>query len=224
MGAIFSRVRLLARGMALIPIALAIGAISASAAPVLITFDADLPGIIPGNSFTSVDSSEVHFSDTVSPLGFEMFIQSAPFTNNSNALGVGFDDDGSALRIVLDFPAAEIGMDFFFGNEFFLPQPGDEAVLRAFREGVMVGEVSKSLFLITPPDQSILLDGVRFDTVEFEFVVSSPGGMTEFVDNVNVTPIPEPRAAIAFGAGALVIGAAIRRRSRAEVGLRARRC
>ncbi|MBW1684240.1 MAG: hypothetical protein JRS35_04185 [Deltaproteobacteria bacterium] len=225
MGPIFSRVRLLARGMAVISIALAIGAISASAAPILITFDADPVGNIPGNDFTSVDSSQVHFMDTeiATPFGYEMFIQNASFTNDSNALGVAFDDDNSALRILLDVPATSIGMDFFFGNEFFLPLPGDEAVLTAFLDDVVVGEVSKSLFLITPPDQSIFLDGVRFDAVEFEFVVSSPGGMTEFVDNVNINPIPEPRAAIAFGAGALLVGAAIRRRSRAEAGLRAKR-
>jgi len=225
MGPNFSRVRFLARGMALIPIALAIGAISASAASILITFDADPVGNIPGNDFTSVDSSQVHFMDTeiATPFGYEMFIQNEPFTNDSNALGVGFDNDDSALRIVLDVPATSIGMDFFFGNEFFLPQPGDKAVLTAFRNDVEVGREETDLFLITLPDQWILLDGVRFDAVEFEFVVSSPGGMTEFVDNVNVNPIPEPGAAIVFSAGALVIGAACRRRSRAKAGLRARR-
>jgi hypothetical protein len=225
MGPNFSRVRFLARGLALIPIALAIGAISAPAAADLITFDADPLGVIPGNDFTSVDSSRVHFMDTeiLTPLGYEMFIQNEPFTNGSNALGVGFDDDDSALRIVLDFQATSIDMDFFFGNEFFLPLPGDKAVLTVFRDGVEVGSEEKDLFLITPPDQSILLDGVRFDTAEFQFVVSNPGGMTEFVDNVNVNPIPEPRAAIAFGAGVLLVGAAIRRRSRSEAGIHAKR-
>jgi hypothetical protein len=217
--------------MALIPIALAIGAISGSAAAALITFDADPLGVIPGNDFTSVDSSQVHFMDTetATPVGYEMFIQNASFTSDSNALGVGFDDDDSALRILLDFRATSIEMDFFFGNEFFLPQPGDEAVLRAFQyDGVLgdyvaVGDVSKSLFLITPPYQSIRFDGAAFDAVQFEFLVSSPGGMTEFVDNVDVTPIPEPRAAIVFGAGALIVGAACRRRSRSKVGPGARR-
>ena len=119
MGPIFSRVRRLARGMALIPIALAIGAISASAAPIMITFDNDTPennpdllasGLIMGNYFTSVDSSQVHFVDTdiLNPAGFEMFIQNESYTNDSNALGVGVDYDNSALRILLDVPATSI--------------------------------------------------------------------------------------------------------------------
>ena len=224
MGPNFSRVRLLARGMALIPIALAIGAISASAAPILITFDADPPGNIPGNYFTSVDSSQVHFEDTVSPYGYEMFIRNEPFTNDSNALGVAYDHDDSALRILLDVAATSISMDFFFDNNFFLPQPEDEAVLTVFLDDVQVDQVGVLLF--DPPNptpQSISFEGATFDRAEFQFVVSREGGLTEFVDNVNVNPIPEPGAAIAFGAGALVIGTAIRRRSRAEVGLRARR-
>jgi hypothetical protein len=57
--------------------------------------------------------------------------------------------------------------------------------------------------------------------VEFEFVV--PGGLTEIVDEVSVTLIPEPHAAVVFGAGALLVGVACGRRSRAEVGLHARR-
>jgi hypothetical protein len=219
------RLLVLVRGLALVSIALAIGASVASAAPIRINFDADPLGVIPGNDFTSVDSPEVHFIDTQIAFapGNEMFIINAPYTNNSNALGVGFDDDDSALRIVFDVRATEIGMDFFFGSDFFLPQLDDEAVLTAYLEGVQVGQVSKSLFLIDPADQSIFFDGASFDTVEFEFVVSSPGGLTEIVDNVAVNAIPEPRAAIAFATGALIVGAACRRRSRAGLGLCTRR-
>jgi len=223
MSPIRSQLRVWVRGLAVIPIALAIGAISASASSVLITFDNDPLGNIPGNDFTSADSSEVHFSDTEIAFdpGNEMFILNAPFTNDSNALGVGFDDDDSALRIALDFQATEIGMDFFFGR-VFLPQPGDEAVLTALLNDVVVGQATKSLFLIDPAEQSLSFKGARFDAVEFKFEVSSPGGLTEIVDNVAVNAIPEPRAALAFGAGALIVGAACRRRSRADAGLRAR--
>jgi hypothetical protein len=224
MSPISSHLRIWLGGMLLLPIALAVGAISASAASVLVTFDADPLGNIPGNEFTSADSSEIHFSDTqiAFPSGNEMFILNAPFTNGSNALGVGFDDDDSALRIALDFQATEIGMDFFFGD-VFLPQMDDEAVLTAYLNGVEVGQISKSLFLILPQDRSIVFKGAAFDAVEFKFDVSSPGGLTEIVDNVAVNAIPEPRAAIAFATGALVIGAACRRRSRAAVGVHAGR-
>ena len=44
---------ILVRYMALIPIVLAIGAASASAAPILVDFQADDVGYIPGNDFTS---------------------------------------------------------------------------------------------------------------------------------------------------------------------------
>ena len=207
------------RAMALVPIALAIGAMSASAAPILVTFDND-PVDIPGNYFTSQDSSLIHFVDTVigSPQGGEMSIFSAPFTNNSNALAIGFDDDDSELRIVLDILATSISMDLYFGDRY-VPLPGDAAVLTAYREGAPVGTpVSADLLA-----QGILFDGVVFDEVVVGFVVGKPGGLTEFVDNVNVTPIPEPHAAVVFGAGALLVGAACGRRSRAEVGLHAKR-
>jgi len=230
MGPIFSRVRRLARGMALIPIALAIGAISASAAPIMITFDNDTPennpdllasGLIMGNYFTSVDSSQVHFVDTdiLNPAGFEMFIQNESYTNDSNALGVGVDYDNSALRILLDVPATSISMDFFYNGNDFLPQFGDMAVLTVFLDDVPYDPVE--ILLFDPPNprpQSISFDGATFDKAEFQFVVSRPRGLAELVDNVEVNPIPEPRAAIAFGAGVLLVGAAIRRRSRAEAG------
>jgi hypothetical protein len=204
------------RAAALIPIALAIGAMSASAASIMVDFENDPVGFVPGNDFTSNDSSQIHFIDTASqsPDQGEMFIINEPYTNDSNALAVFFDTDDSALQIVFDLPAISISMDFFVGN--YSPQAGDTAVLTAFKDGGVVDTVSVDLTA-----QAILFDGTIFDEVEFEFLV--PGGLTEIVDNVSVTLIPEPHAAVVFGAGALLVGVACGRRSRAEVGLHARR-
>jgi hypothetical protein len=221
------------RAAALIPIALAIGAMSASAATILVTFDNDRPddgspggciaanGLacpIDGNSFTSDDSSQIHFSDTLiqSPDQGDMFIVKEPFTNDSNALAVAFDDD-SALRMVFDLRATSISMDLFVGDNY-KPQAGDTAVLTAFLGAVEVGSISVDLTA-----QQILFDGAgaTFDRAELEFVV--PGGLAEIVDNVSVALIPEPNAAVVFGAGALLVGVACGRRSRAQVGLRAGR-
>jgi hypothetical protein len=212
------------RAAALIPIALAIGAMSASASSILVDFETDPVGFVPGNDFTSNDSSQIHFSDTVtqSPGQGEMFIINEPYTNDSNALAVFSDSDDSALQIVFDLPAISISMDFFVGN--YSPQAGDTAVLTASSGGVPFAPVSVNL---TDPDISfdcVLFDCGTFDSfnsVEFEFVV--PGGLTEIVDEVSVTLIPEPHAAVVFGAGALLVGVACGRRSRAEVDLRASR-
>jgi hypothetical protein len=211
------------RAAALIPIALAIGAMSASAAPILVTFDDDPLGFIAGNDFTS-DTTQIHFMDTVigtvppSPDQGGMFIVNESYTNDDNALAVGFDDDDSALRIVLDLPATSISMDLFVGDNYS-PQVGDTAVLTAFLGTVEVGP-PVSVDLGAP---GILFDGATFDSVELEYVVGAPGGLIEVVDNVSVALIPEPHAAVVFGAGALLVGVACGRRSRAEVGLRAGR-
>jgi hypothetical protein len=204
------------RAAALIPIALAIGAMSASASSILVDFETDPVGPILGNDFISDNLTQIHFSDTVtqSPGQGEMFIINEPYTNDSNALAVFSDTDDSALQIVFDLPAISISMDFFVGN--YSPQAGDTAVLTAFKDGGVVDTVSVDLTA-----QAILFDGTIFDEVEFEFLV--PGGLTEIVDNVSVTLIPEPHAAVVFGAGALLVGVACGRRSRAEVGLRAGR-
>jgi hypothetical protein len=224
-----------ARILALIPMALAFGATSASAAPILINFNSE-PGCpdsqavcaIGGNSFTSADSSLVHFSDTAFQFdpGNEMFLVDAPFTSNANmddkkALAVGWDGDSSALKMVFDVPVASIGMNLFVG-EGFVTKPGDMAVLTAFwdpsvGESKLVGTNSVNL-----SQEEISFDCVlfacdtfdRFNRVEIAFVGSIPGGMTEIVDNLSIQPIPEPHAAVVFGVGALLVGAVCRRRGR----------
>ena len=72
-------------------------------------------------------------------------------------------------------------------------------------------------------DQTIAFSGARFDSATLKFDVNPDLGLTEAVDNVRAAPIPEPRAAIVFGVGALLVGTACRRWPRAEIGPCARR-
>jgi len=231
MGSVFSRARSLARIMALIPIVLAIGAAGASAAPILVTFDNDTLGMRHPDGFTSSDSALIHFSDTVPDpaLGQELFVVTDPIkTAGSNALAVFRDGDDSALLIEFDFLATALSMDLGNDNPAF-SQARDAAVLTAFLNGAWVGEVSLALNRDSVMNQRIFLEqtdlvvGETFNSATLKFDVNPALGLTEFVDNVTVTPIPEPQAAIVFGVGALLVGAACRRRSRVEVGLGARR-
>lgn len=228
---IFSRVLALVRGVALVPIVLALGAAGASAAPIVVTFDSDAVDLIAGNDFSSDALTQIHFVDTVpgAPGQGDMFIVNEAFTNYDNALAVGFggvfDEDGnlfeaddSALRILLDFPATSISMDLLVADPGSLGA-GDQAVLTAFDEG---GEVGSASVVLSSAGSIEFNSATFFNRVDIQYVV--PGGLTEIVDNVSVTPaVPEPHAAIVFGVGALVVGAACKRRSRADVGLRERR-
>jgi hypothetical protein len=210
--------------MALIPIALAVGAMSASAAPILITFESDPVDFIEGNDFTSDGFTQIHFIDTVpdSPGQGDMLIidGSSDSTNDTNALAVAFggDDDDSALRIVFDLPATSIHMDLFFGG-YYSPQDGDTAELTAYwvEDGDVVGDVVGTVS-VNLSDGQIAFDAETFNKVEIKYVV--PGGLTEIVDNVRVALIPEPDAAVLFIVGALMVGAACRRRSPVEAPLR----
>jgi hypothetical protein len=71
-------------------------------------------------------------------------------------------------------------------------------------------------------DQTISYSGLLFNSAILNYDVAD--GLTEFADNIQVTPaIPEPTAGFVFGMGALLVGAVCGRRSRAEVELRAAR-
>jgi len=220
MGPVFSRVLVLVRGVGLILIALAVGAAGASAAPILVTFDSDTLSLPRDNGFTSSDSALIHFSDTV---GADLFVVNYPIeTAGSNGLAVLRHRDDSALLMEFDFRAVALSIDLGNDNPDF-SQAGDAAVLTVFLGGSQVGQVSLALNRNSAMDQTILFEGTRFDSATLKYDVNPALGLTEVVDNVLATPIPEPRAAIVFGVGALLIGAACRRRAHAEAGLCARR-
>jgi hypothetical protein len=187
---------------------------AASAAPEFIGFDADTAFVNLGGSFTSVDSPAVRFFDTV---GADLIIFNAPITNNSNALVVGSDTDDSGLRIEIGFEASAISMDIGNDNAAFL-FGGEFAVLSVYASldatGPALAQASVLLNANGLLDQTIMVDGVVFRSAILRYAVDPRVGLTELVDNVSVTSaIPEPTAAMVFGAGALVMGAAFRRRA-----------
>lgn len=190
-------------------------AASAHAAPILVTFDSDPTFAYVGNGFTSADSSQIHFSDT---MGSDLFIANSAFaTNGSNALAVLFDDD-SALTIALDFTANEISMDI--GNDVALyTTAGDQAILTVFMGGSMVDQVAVALNRNTQMDQTIMYSGANFDSATLVYDLQSGRGLTEVIDNLSVNVVPEPSAAIVFGIGALLVGAASGRRRGSEAGI-----
>jgi hypothetical protein len=188
----------------LISIALATAASGASAA-ILVDFENDpIPFNVP-NGFTSGDSSQIHFSDTA---GAELVVLEA---DGSHALAVLFDDD-SALLMDFDFVASALSLDF--GNTS-LANFGDTAVLTVYLGGVEVGSSVLALDQTDAIDQTISFDGATFDSAIFKYNVA--GGLAEVVDNIYVTPaVPEPRAALVFCMGALMVAAVCGRHSHPE--------
>ncbi len=186
----------------LISIALAMAASGASAA-MLVDFENDpIPFNVP-NGFTSSDSSQIHFSDTA---GTELVVLEA---DGSHALAVLFDDD-SALLMEFDFVASALSLDF--GNTA-LANFNDTAVLTVYLSGVEVGSSVVALNQTNAIDQTISFDGATFDSATFKYNVAG-GGLAEVVDNIYVTPaVPEPRAGLIFGMGALMVAAVCGRHS-----------
>lgn len=203
----------LTRGLALIGIAFAIGASNASAAPIVIGFDngTDPVNSNVSNGFMSADSALVAFS---SPVNHRMILAKNPLTGNTNAMAVGdvIPGEDLLLEITILLPATSISMDLFNTAG---AQIGDAAVLSLYTGGgaTFVDSVSVPLTSINPSDP-IMYTGAEFDFATLQYVGSQP--RVEVVDNLEIetSPIPEPTAAVVFGAGALIFGAASRRRSR----------
>ena len=145
----------------------------------------------------------------------ELLVVGYQFLNNG--LAVLSDTDGSALRIDLAFVAGAISLDF--GNDLPSLAPGSQAVLKLFLGGVQVDQVTMAMNRNGLVDQTMSYLGPGFDAAEFHYDVPAlqgftTQGFTELVDNVVVTSIPEPSAAILFAVGALVTRRACRRPKR----------
>ena len=196
-------------------VAVVVAAFGASAAPIHVGFESDPVLTILPNGFTSSDSSQIHFSDTMST---DMVIFPEASGVN-NVLVVGGNDD-SGLLIELDFDASALSLDF--GYTTFNAVAGEEAVLTLLMGATVVDSVVVALDVTDGGiGQSIAYQGgVSFDSAIFRYDVAL--GLAEVVDNIQVTPaVPEPHAGLVFGMGALLVGAVCGRRSPAKVGLRA---
>jgi hypothetical protein len=181
-------------------------AASAASAAYFVDFESDTPFINLANGFTSSGSTQIHFSDTD---GVDLMVVQAFGSQGLALLG----DDDSGLLMEFDFVASALSLDL--GNSS-LANLGDTAVLTLFLGGSEVGSTSVALNLTDPIDQTISYAGVSFDSAILRYDVA--GGLTEFVDNIQVVPaIPEPSAGFVFGIGVLLVGAACRRRSSAEL-------
>ena len=204
--------RAIARSFARLASVAVLIAASAASAAILVDFENDPIPFNVVNGFTSSDSSQIHFSDTD---GADLIVLNA---DGSHALAVFFDDD-SALLMEFDFVASALSLEF--GNTA-LANFGDTAVLTVFLGSVEVGSTVLALNLSDAIDQTISYAGAGFDSATLRYDVA--GGLTELVDNIQVTQavgtIPEPRSALVFGLGALLVGVVCGRRSRAAVGLR----
>jgi len=189
----------------LVPVLVWIAASAASAA-FLVDFENDPTLVNLPNGFTSSDSSQIHFSDTD---GADLLIVQK---HGSQGIAV-LDDDAGGLLMEFDFVASALSLDF--GNTS-LANFGDAAVLTLLLGGIEVDSTSMALNLTDPIDQTLSYSGVSFDSAILVYDVA--GGLTEFVDNIQVSPaIPEPSAGLVFGVGVLLVGAACGRRSPTEV-------
>jgi hypothetical protein len=194
----------------LVAMGVTISAFSASATTILVNFDSDLDPLPPANvadGFMSVDSSLIQFSDTD---GDGLVL--VPF-DGSIALAVLDDSDGGLL---MEFGSVISGISLEFGNTL-TANPMDTAVLTVFLGVTEVGNVSVGLNMTVAIDQMISYSGALFDSAVFKYNVA--GGLTEVVDNVQITlpALPEPHAGLVFGMGALLVGAVCGRRSPTEV-------
>jgi hypothetical protein len=182
-----------------------------SAATILVNFDSDVV-VNPLNGFASVDSPDITFSDTI---GENLVIVNAPvITGGSNALAVFFDD-ASALRIDFSFVASDVQLLFGNDNPAFLGA-GDVFELVAFLGAAPVGvPVTVVPNFNSIVDDPIGFSGMLFDAVELRY---TGAGTIEIIDNLMVTMavtiIPEPSAALLFGAGALLLRASVGSRPR----------
>ncbi len=197
------------RALMLASFAMLLVANTGSAATILVDFDSDVLVNLP-NGYASVDSPDITFSDT---LGAHLLIVSDPvITGGSKSLAVFFDD-ASALRIDFSFVASDIKLDFGNDNPAFLGG-GEVFELVAFLGAAPVGTTSVVPNLNSVVDQMIAFSGASFDAVELRYTVAG----LEIIDNLMVTMavavIPEPSAALLFGAGALLLRASVGSRPR----------
>jgi hypothetical protein len=104
----------------------------------------------------------------------------------------------AASGAVFDFSALDVGSKGGVGGATF--------DITGFLSGggtVVASIVNVSSF------QNVVLGWTSLTKVEFQYI----GGDFGAIDNLNLSPVPEPTAALAFGVGLLVVCRALRRRA-----------
>ncbi|MFN7973831.1 MAG: Ig domain-containing protein [Acidobacteriota bacterium] len=154
------------------------------AATTTIDFQQDVAGAVP-NGFTSVDSSIVHFTDT---LNADLFV--ADFSPQSIAQGLAaFADDPSQIQIDFDQRVTDLSIDF--GNDdACCSNPGDVALLTVFDGATQVGQASVVMNRDDVMNQTVSITVPGGFTQAF-FAYADPTGnpinLIEVIDNVTFT-------------------------------------
>ncbi len=179
--------------------ALVAGGLSRAA---LIDFEADGIGSYP-NGFSAVGHPTVKFTDT-SGAGLNIGSYGSQGLGNQS-LAVEGDGDGSKLQI--DFTVPVTSLSLWYGNDDpGWTLPSDLAWLEIWNSGVLVTTLNSPLNQNDAMDQSIGYSGPAFDQAIFWYGDNSGApftgggtvnvGLTEIVDQIEYTPVPEPASAL----------------------------
>jgi len=178
----------------------------ASASADTITFESDPIGFLP-NGGQSVESSLVRFS--ASGGGGLIILQNF----GVELIGTrGLIVSGSpGVHLIMDFTVPVNSLSLWFGNDDpHTAVPGDTAILRVFFDGSLVGETTLLMNLDDIINQQISFSGVAFNSASFHF--SQEFFLSEAVDDISFTPVPEPASVVLLGIGIAGIAVRIRRR------------
>ena len=171
-----------------------------------ITFESDPLGLYP-NGIISVESSLVLFR--TSPGGGVVISENFGEFIGTRGLAV----QGTPVHLIMDFAVPVTSLSLFFGNDDpFITSPGDTAILEVFLDGVLVGQTTVLMNRNDLADQQISFSATTFNSATFRF--SQQFFLSETVDNVEFTPVPEPTSLVLLGIGIAGIAARIRRRAR----------
>ncbi len=176
---------------------------------ITIDFENDPIGIV-NDGFQSVESSLARFSTT---FGHGLVISenfSGEFRGTRGLAVFGLPNN----ELVMDFAVPMQRISLWFGNDGFTPFQLDLAALIVFNGNQLVGAEGVAFNGNDLMDQSITFSRVGAVFNRAIFFYRHNGPVAETVDDISLTPVPEPGTLALFGTG-LLLAACKRRRLRA---------